>query len=566
MRTPAADAAGARQDCDIVAKTLEIDRPTSLTSIETSKVSVGLFLAGIGLAVLALGLVANLVIFWGANSQYSDRALILLASGWLVCRYRGELPEPSGTIFGLIPLVVGLIAPLPAYTLAAQIGPRSILLWWLAGSLLLSAAGAILLVGGWRWLRKLAFPFFFVLFALPIPDRIEKPLQNRLQVATTIMAEHGLRAMGMTVHRQGFELHLPSGSLEVVEACSGVRSITALLAIATFVSHVRGFGLIRGALMLALALPVIATVNAFRIILTGLIQENFGQRWVQGTPHEILGTVMVLFGLALVLLLSQLLRSRSSTATAQPVLQKPFVGFRSTWISWPLAILLLTGGAASGYFYFTGMERSVHVVQLAPLEQLPTQINQWKSEDITIPDSIKAELTFDKAIWRSYQDPIGNQIDVWVIYWQANTAIRGYHHPDICFPNRGFNRIRTALHPIELVDGTVVPVTVRHFERDRERARVSYWTQEGTHVFTKEDETNASQGSPVEKWLLWLREWPSGTPPQTSARLSVLIRAEHRGRGDRSDRLLDEFTRNFAEELYRICIWAKPERVSELPP
>jgi exosortase len=256
------------------------------------------------------GVAAMLAVFWGANSDYADRFIILAATGWLFWTARSRLPEARLFAGGLLPAAIGAAAAAPAYYLAVQVGPRSILLWWLAAAWVVSAIGFLAVAGGWRWVWRLRFPLVFLFLALPIPERIEVPLQERLQSMTTVIAEWGLWSLGMDVKRVGFELCLPGGVLEVVEACSGVRSITALVAIAVFVSHLRGFGLARGLVMLALAIPIIAAVNALRIILTGLIQEGFGSEWIKGTPHELLGTAMVLVGLALVVSLSYLMRSR----------------------------------------------------------------------------------------------------------------------------------------------------------------------------------------------------------------------------------------------------------------
>jgi len=519
-----------------------------------------LTLGGIALGVSGLLVVASLVQFWGMNSQYADRFIILLAVGWLVWRVRESLPPSTGSNFGLIPLLAGSVAAAPAWYLAAQVGPRSILLWWLAGAWLLSAVGAVLLLGGWRWLRPLAFPLFFVLFALPIPERIEVPLQEELQERTTTLAAAGMRAAGMTVERHGFELHLPSGGLEVVEACSGVRSITALLAIALFVAHWRGFGLIRGLLTLGLALPVIAAVNALRIIITGWIQETYGQQMIQGRPHELLGFVMVLVGLAFVLLISQLLRPHGPRAEAP---QSPVTTHHSPFTGLPYSVrlslgacLLAVGLAGSAGAYVLGQGRIVRHLQTAPFEQLPAQFDEWTATDVDIPEETRDILTYDRALYRKYRDELGHELEVWVIYWEASTAIRGYHHPDVCSTNRGWATILKDRQPLELDDGRLVPLTIRHYERERNRRRVVYWTQEGRRIWSEQDEDNADKSGPGHSWI---RDRLVEHPPEMSARLSVLIQTDLWGRTERTERMVDDFTKRFARQLFAVCPWARPE-------
>ena len=129
----------------------------------------------------------------------------------------------SGDAHALWVGIIGL-----AYSLVAWA-----VLWWLAAAWLLLAAGVVLLSGGWSHLRRLAFPLAFVLFALPVPARVMGPLQYGLQSATTTAAAAVLPVVGIPVERTGFLLTVPGGGLNVTEACSGVRSVTALTALTT---------------------------------------------------------------------------------------------------------------------------------------------------------------------------------------------------------------------------------------------------------------------------------------------------------------------------------------------
>ncbi len=518
-----------------------------------------LAIGGIALAVSGLGAIATLAKYWGSNSENSDRFLILVAVGWLVWRLRPTLPNSRGSVAGFLPLIIGCTAPIPAWYLYGQVGPKVILIWWLAGAWVLTAAGAALLLGGWSWLRLFAFPLAFLLLAVPLPERIELPLQYELKKATTSLAEAGLRASGMTVTRDGFELHLPSGGLEVVEACSGVRSVTALLAIAVFVSHMRGFGLVRGLLMLALALPVIVVVNALRVFLTGWIQEGFGPKMIQGTPHEMLGVMMVLVGLCMVLLISQALRPRDvkiNIANPMPLLfpRVPAAGLA--------ALIIALGVGGSTYAFLTGYARISHLAQTAPLERIPLDIGTWKGEELQIDESVRKALTYDRAILRIYRGQYGQQIEVWVIFWEASSSIYGYHHPDRCFPARGYAATLKSRRGLDLGDGRELPVTIRHFERDQDRAKriVTYWTQEGKKVLSDEDEASVDHDGPGHNWV---RDRLVEHPPEMSSRLTVLITTDAWGSEQLVDATVNEFAKEFAQQVFEVCPWADMKYVGK---
>src|SRR5207248_6595097 len=116
-----------------------------------------------------------------------------------------------------------------------------------------------------------------------------------------------LSALGVPVERAGHVLCLPGGELGVVEACSGVRSVTALTALAAFVAYLTGLGFIRGAVLLGLSVVVVAGVNAVRVVVSGVVQETAGRNYIQGGWHDALGVAMVLLGLGLILGLAKLL-------------------------------------------------------------------------------------------------------------------------------------------------------------------------------------------------------------------------------------------------------------------
>jgi exosortase len=444
-----------------------------------------------------------------------------------------------------------------------QVGPgHRVLLWWIAGAWVIAAAGACLLAGGWSWLRRFTFPLLFLLLALPIPERFENPIQLGLKRVTTTLAETGLRASGMTVQRDGFELKLPSGGLEVVEACSGVRSVTALLAISIFISYLRGFGLIRGVFMVVGAFPVIIAVNALRIMLTGWIQEWFGPEWARGNPHEYLGFFMVFVGLCLCLLLAELMRPREMIAVPADSTEKPpekpapnqlaLIRVPAAWLA---AMILVATTATSIYACCCGNVRAVNLSHAAPIEQTPLVIGAWTGKDLPIAPEISKELLFDKAVYRTYTDPFGREITVWILLWESKTAVHGYHHPDTCMGVRGYNCALKTRQLAELPAGGQLRLTVRRYERGQQCQLVHYWTQEGNHVWSQEDEDKADKNYDAHHdWILYrLVE----QPPSVASRLTVIVQAEqwNRREGSDSDKVLLEFTKELAERLYELCPW-----------
>jgi EpsI family protein len=518
----------------------------------------------IALAVLALGaagIVWSLIRFWGANPEYVDRFLIIAASAWIAWQARDDLAllEARPTLLGYGPLLFGVIAFPVGWFLQAQVGPKPVVLWWLTVSLLAAAVGYVLVSGGWAHLRTLGFALGFLLFALPIPNRILVPLQYALQSATTSAAEAVLPMLGIPVERNGFVLSLPNGDLGVAEACSGVRSVTALTAIAAFVAWWRGFGFLRGAILVLLSIPVIASVNAVRVIVSGLLQEHAGTEYVRGYWHEGLGVAMVLLGLALIVALANwVVGWRSGIQPAPSVLSDA----RTSTVPTPgplFAPIILVGAfIATVTAQLLGVSAEEELVAAAPIDQIPLRIDRWKGNDVPVPEEVSQMLTADAIVRREYRD-LGYEVSVWVMYWTSRNMVKGYHHPDVCWRNRGFRQESRDLVPISAGGGTI-PITVREFARDTDRGTnrqlILYWTQEGKRVWTEEDEKRVQAAGDSHDWLgerLFRRE-----PLAATGRIVVLMGTLvwDDGKAIRAQTL--DFAGKFAEEVYRTCPWAAP--------
>src|SRR5262249_41872338 len=143
--------------------------------------------------------------------------------------------------------------------------------------------------------------------------RVQTSIQLRLKEYTTSATAAALPAIGIPVARRGHVLDLPSGPpLGVVDACSGVRSVSALTAIALFVAYVRGFSIWRGGWLVLATVGIVVISNSIRVIVTGILQQTLGAVYAQGWAHEALGYAVILVGLALIVGVSSLLAPNGS--------------------------------------------------------------------------------------------------------------------------------------------------------------------------------------------------------------------------------------------------------------
>jgi exosortase len=99
-------------------------------------------------------------------------------------------------------------------------------------SMVILLAGLVLSHGGWPYVKEIAFPIVFLLFMIPWPAIILNALTLPLQLLAARLSTSLLQLMNLPVYREGNVIFLPHAPLEVVEACSGIRSLVSLLALA----------------------------------------------------------------------------------------------------------------------------------------------------------------------------------------------------------------------------------------------------------------------------------------------------------------------------------------------
>jgi exosortase len=147
----------------------------------------------------------------------------------------------------------------------------------------------------------LAFPIFFLFFAVPMPDWLIDAATVPLKVFISDIVTQVLYAMGYPIAQNGVMIMISSYQLMVKDACSGMNSIFALSAIGVFYVHAfRSEARIRGLLLLAAIVPITIIANFIRVLALVLAAYYGGIDAVEGTLHDLTG--IGLFVVAVVLL------------------------------------------------------------------------------------------------------------------------------------------------------------------------------------------------------------------------------------------------------------------------
>ena len=248
----------------------------------------------LGLVVLLYaGVLKSLVGQWWGDPDYGHGFLVPLFSGYVVWRQREQWlkSESKPANFGLL-VMVGAILLLLVGSLGAELFTSRV-------SLLALLAGMILFLAGWKVLRAVSFPLAFLLLMIPIPVIIYNQITFPLQLLASRFATFWLEVAQVPVLREGNVLILPNYSLEVVEACSGIRSLMTLITLAVAYGYlVEPRRWVRYALVI-LMIPIAIVSNAIRIMGTGVLTYYFGPKAAEGFFHEFSGWVIFLAALIL---------------------------------------------------------------------------------------------------------------------------------------------------------------------------------------------------------------------------------------------------------------------------
>lgn len=235
---------------------------------------------------------------WDTDPDMGHGFFVPLVAGYIVWRKRNELralkPEPNW--WGLVVVIYG--------ALQLWVGTLGVELFLSRTAFVISIIGIVLLMGGTRYLRALAFPLFLLFFMVPIPAIVYNRITFPLQILASRAAETALSLLQIPVLREGNILELPNQRLSVVEACSGIRSLLTL----SFLSLVYSYFFDRKSWMrvvlFAATIPIAIAANASRITLTGVL-ANFKPELAEGFFHTASGWIIFMVALALLVMFHQ---------------------------------------------------------------------------------------------------------------------------------------------------------------------------------------------------------------------------------------------------------------------
>ncbi|MCZ6464073.1 MAG: exosortase/archaeosortase family protein [Proteobacteria bacterium] len=236
-----------------------------------------------------------MALHWKIVPDYSHGFLIVPLAIYFAWQRKPllEAAKIGGTWWGLVPLALGLAA--------LAVGRLGVELMAMRTGFVVSLIGMVLLLFGLPVFRILIFPLLFLFLMVPLPQALVNVVAFPLQLIAADAAVQSLHVLRVPALLEGNIIHLANAELFVDQACSGLRSLMALITLGVVFAYFFRQNPVERVIIVLSAIPVAILVNAFRVALTGILTHRYGEQAAGGAIHEFQG--LITFGTAFLLLM-----------------------------------------------------------------------------------------------------------------------------------------------------------------------------------------------------------------------------------------------------------------------
>ena len=272
----------------------------TISSRTTWFVAVAAVVAAAGL--LYQPILSGLAWYWLHNDDYSHSVFVLAAIAYLVWARRDHLRtielQPSNVGLVIVVASVGVLL----------LGTAGVEYFLMRTSAVALIAGTIVYLAGWRWLRALLFPLSLTALVIPVPHVIFYQAAFPLQLLASKFGVAVVQLFQIPVLREGNIIVLANTTLEVTEACSGIRSLLSLFALSVLYGYfAHGRNVARGVVVLS-SVPIAIICNGLRVAGTGVAAHYVGESAATGFFHAFSGWVIFVAATVMLLVLSNTMR------------------------------------------------------------------------------------------------------------------------------------------------------------------------------------------------------------------------------------------------------------------
>ncbi|MES2571878.1 MAG: exosortase/archaeosortase family protein, partial [Verrucomicrobiota bacterium] len=381
----------------------------------------------------------HLSVFWTLYPQYQFGWLVPpLVLYFFLRRWSTLPPDEPANHRGAIGVMIGCaLLLLPTWWIRIATPDWSVISTLLASLVTLFTLAFLAHRGGWILAWRLAFPVLFIFCAVPWPPRLEQPLIQGLMRMVAIITVEALQWLGIAAIRTGNLVSLTGGTIDIAEACSGIRSLQSMLMAALALGEVRRMSLRSRMLLLAAGMSLAIFFNLIRNFSLAVLAHYHGISAI-GRWHDTGGWGILIVSFCFLTLLASRLDGTTEQTPTIPLKLRPFPRWAGTSMAlWFCTVIIATEG-----WYRLHDTPGVQRIEI----DWPTTKSRFRINPIA--EHTRELLRCSSAQIVSWSEPDGTQWAFGALRWapgKTSTQSARTHSPEVCLPAAGKKWIRN--HP-----------------------------------------------------------------------------------------------------------------------
>ncbi|MCC5846554.1 MAG: exosortase/archaeosortase family protein [Verrucomicrobia bacterium] len=275
---------------------------------------VDLIWIGVGTVLCNAYMLITLFRFYLNMEDYSHAILvpvIAAAAAWKVIANaeKDKKPKVVGQFWGFPVLTFGLLLQFAAMWYEIGLVAGGVVSEYVTSvGLVITIWGLFICFFGFGALKMFWFPLLYLIFLIPgLPGPPEVWLKNALRNTVTVWSSRTLELFGYSVLVEGNVITIPGVVLGVADACSGIRSLWAMLAVAPAIAWFLRLRPFLISLFIPLGIFLAIFQNIIRVVATALLCDWFDMSWASGTKHDIVGGLSFFIVSMIMVILSRIL-------------------------------------------------------------------------------------------------------------------------------------------------------------------------------------------------------------------------------------------------------------------